>query len=78
MATSTEKEYYMTLENFDPKNYEKESSFFIIIAKYKKFLKNILPQKDLVENNKLPDLIIQKIKSLFPEDNKSTTINILK
>ena len=79
MSTKKYENFSIDAKEFNPTNFLKENSFYIIITKFKEFLKNISPKKDLIDNNKLSQLIERKItilNNLIEGKEKSDTINI--
>ena len=67
MAAISEEQYDISLEKFNPINYKKDNSFFIIITKLK-VLKNFSPE-DLINNYDFINLIECKIHNLVQDIN---------
>jgi len=79
MSTKKSEDFFIDTKEFNPTNFLKENSFYILITKFKEFLKNISPKKDLIDNNNLAKLIERKIiilNNMIEGNEKSNNINI--
>ena len=76
-----EKENYISVRNFNPSNYVIDNSFFIPLTNYKAFIKNIDPQKDLINGSELITVLenkLNKVSEIISNQSSENSINIAK
>ena len=64
MSKQYSEDLFIETKKFNPINYLKKKSFSIIITKFRDFLNSISPQKDLITNSNLLNLVKNKINVL--------------
>ena len=75
MMKKKETSNHVQIKNFNTSNFTTNNSFFVPLIKYKNFLKNINPQKDLIDENDLMINLKKKINAISENINNQTFSN---